>query len=471
LRSRALLFLSILTVLLISCTSENRAAAPRSRALETSTLSPERKPQAGEARNRVNRVASNPTSPTRESGRRSKAARRPGSAPIPNGNLWNPSISRYGRRVAFESNSTNLVSRDTNGKIDIFVRDSSLKRTTRISISSSGLQGNADSQEPVISADGNKVAFVSAASNLVARDTNATGDVFVRDMVAHEMKRVSVSSAGLQANGGSKSPAISRDGRFVAFESVATNLVVGDDNGGQSSGESEDVFVHDTQTGQTLAVSVTPAGTTGRGQSYRPSISGDGFLVAFFSTADLGTVEGGRDTNEMSDVFVRDLRLGKTSRVSISPNGEQFKSASTLPDISEDGRYVAFATWRTRREDDGKYVDLFVRELEQESTTLAGACGESGCARIELSADGSILAWMDGISIDIDICNVRDRFQQERTKSLGACGSKSLSVDGRFVTFRRETAECAIDGKCKDGPAPTIVYDRTTGRSTPLYKW
>src|SRR5437867_824550 len=153
-----------------------------------------------------------------------------------------PSISADGRFVAFSSLATNLVPGDTNGAFDVFVHDRLTGTTERVSVDSAGTQGHGNSSEPSISADGRFVAFSSVATNRVPGDTNAAFDVFVHDRLTGTTERVSVASAGTQGNGSSLDPSISADGRFVAFSSVATNLVPGDTNG------KEDVFVHDRLT-------------------------------------------------------------------------------------------------------------------------------------------------------------------------------------------------------------------------------
>jgi hypothetical protein len=155
---------------------------------------------------------------------------------------WTGSSSRIsadGRYVAFTSIADNLVAGDTNGVFDIFVHDRQTGETKRASVSSSGGQGNGKSLLPSISADGRYVAFVSGASNLVAGDTNYVNDVFVHDRQTGETKRVSVSSSGGQGKNGSSDPDFSADGRYVAFESFASNLVPNDTNDGI------DVFVHE----------------------------------------------------------------------------------------------------------------------------------------------------------------------------------------------------------------------------------
>ncbi|MGH2537890.1 MAG: TolB family protein, partial [Candidatus Promineifilaceae bacterium] len=148
-------------------------------------------------------------------------------------------------------------------------------QTSLVSIASDGTQGNYDSGLSSVSADGRYVAFTSGASNLVAGDTNGLFDVFVHDRDSGQTSRVSVASDGAEGNGVSDWPSISADGRYVAFQSLASNLV-GDDTNGYL-----DVFIHDRDSGQTSRVSVAWDGDEGNGDSWEPSISADGRYVAF----------------------------------------------------------------------------------------------------------------------------------------------------------------------------------------------
>ena len=242
-------------------------------------------------------------------------------------------ISADGRYIAFDSYSS-LVTDDTNNALDVFVRDTVARTTTRVSVDSAGNQANDFSEFPAISANGRYIGFSSAASNLVAGDTNGASDVFVRDTVAGTTTRVSVDSAGNQANDASFSnPAISADGRYVAFDSDATNLVAGDSN------SERDVFVRDMVAGTTTRISVDSAGNEGNDASYGPAISADGRYVAFSSAA-TNLIAG--DTNNKLDVFVRDTAADTTTRISIGRAGNQANDDSYLPAISADGRYVAF---------------------------------------------------------------------------------------------------------------------------------
>ena len=270
---------------------------------------------------------------------------------------WAPAISADGRYVAFYSYASNLVPGDTNGKGDVFVRDRQTGQTTRASVDSAGGQGYGQSVDPSLSGDGRYVAFASNAPNLVAGDTNNFADVFVHDRQTGQTTRVSVDSAGNQANMLSQEPSLSADGRYVAFHSLGSNLVPGDTNG------SDDVFRHDCQTGQTTRVSVDSAGAQGNEQSVHPSISADGRYVTFSSTAS-NLVAG--DTNGTYDVFLHDCQTGRTTRVSLSSAGRQGNedSAESPSPISQDGRYVAFDSLATNlvSGDTNMQEDVFVRD-------------------------------------------------------------------------------------------------------------
>jgi Tol biopolymer transport system component len=259
------------------------------------------------------------------------------SAGVPgNAHSFHPAISSDSRYVAFHSRASNLVPIDTNVTYDIFVHDRRDRTTKRVSVSSEKVQGNSASLYPWISSDGHYVVFESAASNLVPRDTNGATDVFVHDRENETTTRVSVSSEKAQGNSASLSPSISSTGRYVGFRSFASNLVPLDTNGGA------DVFVHDLESGTTKRVSFSSAGVQADASSFLSSISSDGRFVAFESLA-RNLVPS--DTNDTYDVFVNDRASATTTRVSVSPNGAQGHLDSLVPSISSDGRYVAFVSF------------------------------------------------------------------------------------------------------------------------------
>jgi Tol biopolymer transport system component len=270
-----------------------------------------------------------------------------------NGPSFLASISADGRFVAFVSDATNLVPQDTGGQRNVFVRDLKMHTTELISVGFDGSPANSSSASPSISADGSAVAFASYATNLVPDDTNGQFDVFVRDRAAGTTLRASVATSGAEGDQGSFYPAISGNGRFVAFASDATNLIADDTNG------VGDVFLHNIGTGRTTRVSVTATGEQADGQSVGPGVRGglvwgpainvDGSRVAFDSIAtnlvagDTDTCEPFyQDTGRCPDVFVRDVKAGTTIRVSVGPGGVQENDASTDPSIDASGRSVVF---------------------------------------------------------------------------------------------------------------------------------
>ena len=307
---------------------------------------------------------------------------KPGSDPF--GGSYAGGLSSNARYVVFRSDSPNLVPRDTNRASDIFVFDRTRNVTTRVSVGPRGRQANGPSGDPAISANGRYVAFSSFASNLVRGDSNKQTDVFVRDLRTHRTIRVSVTSRGGQAarcSQGCEStePALSATGRYVAFQSSATNLVRGDTN------RLGDVFVHDLRTGKTERVSVSSSGRQAGGDrtntgSNAPAISADGRFVAFHSLA-TNLVAG--DTNRTADAFVRDRRTHKTTRVSVSSSGVQANGENLgALGISADGRYVAFTSLASNlvAGDVNDITDVFVRDLRAGTTSLVslGASGNQG---------------------------------------------------------------------------------------------
>ncbi len=302
-----------------------------------------------------------------------------------------PSLSADGRFVAFESSASNLVPGDTNGKHDVFVRDRVTGITERVSVDGIGSQGNAHSYWPSISANGDFVAFVSDASNLVAGDTNGWGDVFVRDRTLGTTERVSVDSAGAQGMNISDSPSISADGNLVAFASWSETLVTGDTN------VTKDIFVHDRQSGATELASVSTSGAQGNYPSDQPSISADGRFVAFCTNS--STLVSG-DTNIVEDVFVRDLQAGTTERVSISTSGAQASTTCAGPSMSADGRFVVFHTGSNTLVggDTNGSVDVFLRDrlngtTSRVSVDSAGGQVSGNSDKATLSADAGVVAF------------------------------------------------------------------------------
>jgi Tol biopolymer transport system component len=281
--------------------------------------------------------------------------------------FWS-SISLDGRYVAFMSNATDLVQSDLNDSWDIFLCDRQTGIISLVSMGYDGSQANSQSEYPVISADGRYVAFASDATNIIAGDTNGYRDVFEFNRETGKTIRVSVATDGTQADAGTQAfvISISSDGQFVAFPSLATNLVLNDTN------KAWDIFVHDRDKGETTRVSVSSDGQQANAGSYGASISSDGRYVAFGSNA-TNLVQD--DLNGVMDVFVHDRQTGLTERVSVATDGAEGNAASGFiliaPNgidfaygslISADGSTVAFMSNASNLvpEDTNASQDIFV---------------------------------------------------------------------------------------------------------------
>ncbi len=361
-----------------------------------------------------------------------------------------PVISDDGRYVAFESQATTLVSGDTNGVEDVFVYDRNTGETVRVSVSSSGAQGDADSGRPAISSDGRYVVFYSDSSNFATGDTTifhatdcptCTGrrDVFIHDRDPDAngtfdegngtTTRVSVSTDGEAGNDDSTRPTISNDGRYVGYNSDATNLIASDTN------SERDVFVHDTQTGTTIRASESANGEGGNDKSDRPAISGDGRYLAFFTDA-TNLVSG--DSNALRDVYVKNLEDQSVARMGIPPAGGEPNGANTRPAISDDGRFVVFRSTATNLNsgDTNTVEDIYLHDRDPDENGIF----DQGVAGIEFISLGFVGAG-DGNS-----------------------SSPTISGDGRFVAFH-STATDIVAGDT-NLQNDVFVHDRESGETT-----
>ncbi len=362
-------------------------------------------------------------------------------------------MSANGRFVVFNSDASNLVSEDSNGVTDTFVRDLKTGLTQRVSVNSKGIEGNNGSYlSPAISADGRFVAFASDAGNLVPGDDNNWMDIFVRDLKLGVTQRVSVDSAGREANLESYWPAISSNGRFVAFVSYASNLVTGDNNG------VADIFVRDLKIGTTRRVSLSSFGDESNQYSYGPSLSANGRFVAFASYAN-NLVEN--DNNGRTDVFVRDLKTGVTQRVSIDSQGVEGNGSSIGPAaMSANGRFVVFSSEAGNlvEEDNNDTFDVFLHDLKTGATQRVSLNstgiednGSFGSLNPSISANGHFVAFESFASnfVEEDTNNSPDIFIRDLNKGVtqrvsvdssgfesnGSSYQSSISADGRFVAF------------------------------------
>jgi Tol biopolymer transport system component len=296
-----------------------------------------------------------------------------------------------GRFVVFDSSASNLVAGDTNAVSDVFLRDRLNGQTTRVSVASDGSQADGECSQSSSSADGRYVTFESSAHNLVPGPAPSYGQIFVRDRVTGVTTRVSNNTSGGPAFGPSAFPCISDNGRYVAFLSAADDLIPGA-TGWQ-------VYVYDRQTSQMLLASADSAGVPGDNTSSgsMPRFSADGRLVVFQSTSS-NLVPG--DVNPASDIFVHDLQTGQTSLVSVNSSGQQANGTCINTTISKDGRYVAFASNATNLVpgDTNGFFDAFVRDRVAGRTTRVsvssvGFEGDGDSYHPTISADGRFVAF------------------------------------------------------------------------------
>lgn len=298
-----------------------------------------------------------------------------------------PAISSDGNIVVFQSASNNLVEGDTNGVHDIFIHNRQLNKTERISVGPNGTQGDGFAIAPAISANGRYVTFISSSANLVANDNNGgTTDIFLYDVQEKKMSLVSLKDDGTQAPTGTFGvhgdiPVISADGNIVAFTS-RHRFTATDTNDQQF-----DVFVRDRSANTTTLVSAASSisgGQAGNSTSSTPSISANGRYIVF--TSDASNLVPG-DTNGVTDVFRHDLQTGETIRVSVNARGGQLSGPSLIDSesgagISADGSSVVFASTATDlvAGDSNTKSDVFVAEIRSEQQFTISAAGSEQLA-------------------------------------------------------------------------------------------
>jgi hypothetical protein len=357
-------------------------------------------------------------------------------------------ISADGRFIVFQSDASNLVPGDTNNATDIFVRDLYTGVTERVSVDDNGNEGHGRSEAPVISADGRYVVFQSSADELA--DPGYTGNymrIILRDRHTGTTEHISVLRLGYElVNSSNRVPDVSDDGRYVSFSS--TDGIVSDDQNGL-----QDIYVRDRQSGTSERVSVGMNGQEANGASGQSSISGDGRYVAFFSFAN-NLVPG--DTNNVQDVFVFDRQTGITTRASVDNNGGQADGASEnfAASISDNGRYIGFHSGASNLVpgDTNNKRDVFMRDLQAGTTELislstecTGGDGESYTARI--SSDGRYVSFGSGASnlVPGDTNGVHDAFVRDR--QTGITKRVSISSSGDQGNNHSVGSKSSTDGR------------------------
>ena len=378
-----------------------------------------------------------------------------------NGPSGEPAVSETGQFVAFRSSATNLDSeRCDNGLSQIFVSDRNTGTIRCVSLNSNGRQGDQDSLAPSISADGRFIAFTSIATNLAGNQCdNGFNQIYVRDRTSGTTRCVSVNSNGHEANQHSDASSISADGTLIAFDSAAANLA-----GNKCDNGFNHIFVHDLTTGTTTCVSVRTNGEEGNGDSFDPSISADGRVVVFQSTA---TNFASRCNNGNSHIYVHNRVTGETSCASVNNDGQQGNGNSALAKVSGDGRFVAFqsnSTNVTTRCNNG-HAQIFVRDTVEERTTCSsidnqGNQGNNDSVQPSISSNGRFVAFSsNATNLAGNRCTggnmqvfVRDR-ADEKTKCAalgpknvegnGNSSSPSISANGSLVTFESDANNLA----------------------------
>jgi flagellin-like hook-associated protein FlgL len=358
-----------------------------------------------------------------------------------NGNSESASISADGRYILFTSYASNLVSGDTNGVRDVFLKDLATGVTSRVSTSQAGAQGNGQSYISAITTDGRFALFQSAASNLVTGDTNAVMDVFRKDLVTGEIIRVSTDSSGVQGNAFSSGAVASADGRFVAFLSTASNLVSGDTNG------FSDVFIKDVETGNTRRISTSASGEQANHNSFMVSISANGRYAAFYSQAS-NLVSN--DLNSQFDSFWKDTETGEIINVNSDLLGNPGDISSVNPQISADGMYVAFWSNATNivSNDTNGQVDVFRKSIEtgvtervNTSTTGIQADAELLVNRPSMAANANLVVF-DSLANNLSAQDSGGSVSDVYLRDLSKAGIQELSG---IVVSDKTSARITLD--------------------------
>lgn len=307
--------------------------------------------------------------------------------------LFESTMNYDGNLIAFMSYATNLGGGAPNDVGQLYVQDIDLGKTRIVSTNSRGEPGNHRSEMPRLSADGKFLAFYSLASNLVDQDTNGRADIFLKNLDTGETRIVSRGAFG-ESDAGSLDVAVSGNGDVVAFISHASNLVADDTNG------YPDAFVYHTDTGIVERISVGTDGSQADNQSTRVAVSTNGRYVAFLSDASNLVTNDAAGTR---DVFIRDLKLGTTVRATQHDNGEGFKGMVIGMDISADGRYVLF---ESSSEDEFQVPssgaklfvkDMVVGDIRQIDIGLDGTSYQYSGQSV-MSHDGEHVAYVSAVS-------------------------------------------------------------------------
>jgi Tol biopolymer transport system component len=357
-----------------------------------------------------------------------------------NGPSSNPSISGDERTIAFDSNASNLMPGNPNGHFHVYVYDLQTEQLVRVS------ESGRHSRWPAISRDGRSILFTSW-------NVPGTGDLsiqlYVHDRDTGTTQPVSISSQGVPGNGSYMSKSISANGRFIAFSSDSDNLVPDDNN------YSEDVFVHDRETGKTERVSVSSTGEEADyGDSSGASISADGRYVAFHSRASNFVAD---DNNNKYDIFIHDRETKTVEHISFRFEGYEGDADIYYPRLTPDARYVVFTN--------GGYV--LVHDRQQKTTEIITPSPDASTQGGTISDDGRIVAFVSTFnpqspSTPFPYANI---YIHDRT--TGKYWPQSLTYDGNFHNKELETVILSGDGQfiAISTDASNLVLDDTNNFS------
>ncbi|WOH39431.1 thrombospondin type 3 repeat-containing protein [Thalassotalea fonticola] len=345
-------------------------------------------------------------------------------------------VSSDGRYVAFHSEANNLDTADTDDVRDIYVYDRQSDTVALVSKNTAGVTGNGNSHQPSMSDDGRYVAFRSHSTNLNAADTDTLPDIYVYDRQSDTLALISKNTAGVKGNGWSTFPSISGDGRYVAFRSHSTNLDAADTD------TWADIYLYDRQDDVMELVSKNAAGVKGNGYSYTPSVSGDGGYVTFSSRS---TNLDAADTDTREDIYVYDRQDDVLELVSKSTAGVKGNYDSNKPSISANGRYVAFSSFATNLDATDTVIgyDIYVYDrqddvLELMSKSTAGVVGNSASNRPSISGDGRYVAFYS-LADNLDAADIdtrQDIYAYDRQSDTVTLVSKNTAgVKGNDISY------------------------------------
>ncbi len=352
-----------------------------------------------------------------------------------NGEIRDPEISDDGNTVVFATDASNIVTGDYNGYRDVFVMDISdpaTPSTTRISTAHTGGDTNEHSYQPAASGDGSTILFTSYATNIVPDDTNTALDVFAYDRATEVTTRISLTSAGGQANAHSDQPDISSDGNTIVFHSRATNMTADD------GWWDYDVYLLDVLTGDLSLISTALDGSPGNEVSRNPRISADGATIVYESDA---TDLVDADTNGLTDVFAFEIASGTTVRVSVATDGSQVDDETWYyADVSGDGSRVVYPSPATTliAVDGNAEADVFYTEILNRSPVVADATLEVA----EDTAIGGLVGFVPAVDPDKD--------DLDYTVTAGDDDVFAVDTHGRVTTLT------LLDFETRDGYTLTV---------------